>query len=227
MSDQRTGLVRGAGGAAGAAYHAGALSALQQTSGGTRAPPTSLSARRSAASWRRCCEPACRLTTSPPGRQVSNRCPAYAAARTLIDRISGDPLRITVSRLAGLFGGVRQAMSSGRWMQRPTLAALSTMLPHGVIDAANALEQLGGLHDDWPVSPLWMPAVRIRDGQRVVFGPDRALPRASHPAVTRDACRSGDGHMGTCPSRSRSAYTHRRTVLAPGVRRQGAARRRR
>jgi hypothetical protein len=24
--------------------------------------------------------------------------------------------------------------------------------------------------------------------------------RASHPAVTSDACRSGDGHMGTCPS---------------------------
>ena len=39
-----------------------------------------------------------------------------------------------------------------------------------------ALEQLGGLHNDWPADPLWMPAVRTGDGQRVVFGRDEYPP---------------------------------------------------
>ena len=185
MSERRVGLVLGAGGAAGAGYHAGALLALQQDIGwdprtadvvvGTSIGSIVASLLRAGlstddlAAWASGVEPL----------------PAGAVARTLIDRISGDPLRITVPRLAGLFGGVRQAMPSGRWLRRPTLALLSTMLPHGVIDAADALEQLGGLHVDWPMNPLWMPAVRTRDGQRVVFGRDEYPPLGTAIAASR------------------------------------------
>ena len=45
-------------------------------------------------------------------------------------------------------------------------------MPHGFIDASHALERLGELHDDWPIAPLWMPAVRTSDAHRVVFGRD-------------------------------------------------------
>ena len=102
--------------------------------------------------------------------------PAGAAARTLIDQLSADPLRMTIPRLTGMLGGVRQVMPNARRLVRPSLAALSTMLPHGFIDAARALEQLGDLHDGWPADPLWLPAVRTRDGRRVVFGHDEHPP---------------------------------------------------
>jgi NTE family protein len=176
MSERRIGLVLGAGGAAGAAYHAGALLALQHDTGwdprtadvvvGTSIGSIVASLLRAGlssddlAAWASGVEPL----------------PAGAAARLLVDHISDNPLRMTVPRLAGIFGAMRQAVPSRRWLQRPTLATLSTMLPHGVIDAARALEQLGALHDDWPVNPLWMPAVRTRDGQRVVFGRDEHPP---------------------------------------------------
>ena len=173
---RRVGLVLGAGGAAGAAYHAGALLALQQDTGwdprtadvvvGTSIGSIVASLLRAGlstddlAAWASGVEPL----------------PAGAAARTLIDHISADPLRMTIPRLTGMLGGLRQVMPNARRLIRPSLAALSTMLPHGFIDAARALEQLGDLHDDWPAAPLWMPAVRTDDGQRVVFGRDEHPP---------------------------------------------------
>ena len=140
---RRVGLVLGAGGAAGAAYHAGALLALQQDTGwdprtadvvvGTSIGSIVASLLRAGlstddlAAWGSGVEPL----------------PAGAAARTLIDHISADPLRMTIPRLTGMLGGLRQVMPNARRLIRPSLAALSTMLPHGFIDAARALEQLG------------------------------------------------------------------------------------
>ena len=176
MTGRRIGLVLGAGGAAGAAYHAGALLALQQDTGWdprTADVIVGTSIGGIVASLLRA-----QLSTDDLAAWASDvePLPAGAVARSLIDRISRDPLRMTVPRLAGLLAGVRAALPSGRWLRRPSLSGLSTLLPHGVVDAASALEQLGGLHADWPVGPLWMPAVRTRDGQRVVFGRDSLPP---------------------------------------------------
>jgi NTE family protein len=174
---RRIGLVLGAGGAAGAAYHAGALLALQHDTGwdprradvivGTSIGSIVASLLRAGlstddlAAWASGVEPL----------------PARSAARNLIDHISADPLRIAPPRLGGMLGGLAQLPLRLRRLRRPSLAALSTLLPHGVIDAARALEQLGSLHVDWPTEPLWMTAVRTHDGQRVVFG------REEHPPV--------------------------------------------
>ena len=116
---RRIGLVLGAGGAAGAAYHAGALLALQQDTGwdprtadvivGTSIGSIVASLLRAGlstddlAAWASGVEPL----------------PAQAAARTLIDHISADPLRITVPRLSGMLGGISQVMPNARRL-RPT-----------------------------------------------------------------------------------------------------------
>ena len=93
------------------------------TPGGTRSRPTWSSARRSAASWRRCCARACRPTIWPRGRRVEPL-PARAAARTLIDQLSADPLRMTIPRLTGMLGGLRQVIPKARRLVRPSLSAL-------------------------------------------------------------------------------------------------------
>jgi NTE family protein len=51
-------------------------------------------------------------------------------------------------------------------------AAVSAMLPFGFIDAERALRHLGSLVDGWPDDELWISAVQLDDGRRVVFGRD-------------------------------------------------------
>ena len=46
------------------------------------------------------------------------------------------------------------------------------MLPFGIIDAEGALRHLGSLVDGWPSDELWISAVQLADGRRVVFGRD-------------------------------------------------------
>lgn len=176
MSGPRIGLVLGAGGAAGAAYHAGALLALQQDTGwdprsadlitGTSIGSVVAALLRAGlstddlAAWASGVEPR----------------PGGARARELIDRIALAPLQVTVPRFAGVFAVLRHVLPGRGWMRRPTLAGLLSRLPHGLVDAATSLEQLGSLHDGWPKGRLWIPAVRTRDGQRIVFGRDQHPP---------------------------------------------------
>jgi NTE family protein len=111
-------------------------------------------------------------------------------------------------------------------------------LPHGFIDAAKALEQLGGLHHDWPTSPLWMPAVRTRDGQRVVFGRDQhpplgtaigacAIPLLLRPVrIGRDHYIDGATHSPTNADLLVDAGVDAAIVIAPMSGRLDALRRR-
>lgn len=54
-------------------------------------------------------------------------------------------------------------------------ALLAAALPAGRTSFASVTSHLDQVHrHGWPEQPLWLPAVRLRDGSRVVFGTDEA-----------------------------------------------------
>src|SRR5262249_58557207 len=73
------------------------------------------------------------------------------------------------------------------WMNRPGVM-LAGALPAGAVPTelvAAAFRPLFGA--EWPDRDLWLTAVRLRDGQRVVFGRDGA-PRAPGADPGGGAC---------------------------------------
>jgi NTE family protein len=172
----RIGLVLGAGGVTGGAFHAGVLAALQESTGwdarsaeiivGTSAgsltgavlraglPPVDLRHRATG------------RPLTPEGRRVSTG---------LAPPPSGFPLRPS--------GGPRPRPASAEslarmaarpWAVRPG-AVLSALLPPGRISTSmitGGIEPLFGR--TWPRDPLWICAVRLDTGRRVVFGKEGA-----------------------------------------------------
>jgi NTE family protein len=58
------------------------------------------------------------------------------------------------------------------WRARP-VAALAGLLPAGSVPTAPIGDRIRLMFEDgWPDRPLWICALRLRDGQRVVFGRD-------------------------------------------------------
>jgi NTE family protein len=55
----------------------------------------------------------------------------------------------------------------------PRFGLLTGALPRGTNDTAMISDGIGRLHaEGWPAAPMWICAVRLRDGRRVVFGRD-------------------------------------------------------
>ncbi len=168
----RIGLVLGAGGVTGGAFHAGVLSALHAglgwdprqatiivgTSAGSIAA-TSLRAGVSAADL---------LVRSEDG-----------AMSTPGVRLTGDtesqrrpiPLRPAVrgrrpTEVAAFLGLV-----ATRSFSAPPWALLSSLIPEGEVSTAMISDTIARLFpDDWPDAALWVCAVRQGDGQRFAFG---------------------------------------------------------
>ncbi len=167
------GLVLSAGGPAAEAWHAGAVGALQQVAGwdartadlivgtsagsitglGLRAgiPPSDLYARRL-------------------GEPVSDE------GQAIIDRVV-TPYREDRSERAWTEQRPQSPALTARslwppWKARPLHAAVG-LLPRGT-RTTEALEQrMAELHPEpWPEARFWVPAVRLSDGVRVVFGRD-------------------------------------------------------
>ncbi len=58
------------------------------------------------------------------------------------------------------------------WQNRP-LHALAGLAPAGRLSSDALCQRMTELHPDpWPKAPLWVPAVSLSDGKRVVFGRD-------------------------------------------------------
>lgn len=175
----RIGLVLGAGGAVGGAFHAGVLSALVEGAGwdargaeivvGTSAgsvtgailraglPPVDLVARATG------------RPLSAEGERVVRRVgrPGAYPSFPLRPRPPADAGR---RRMANPSLAARLALRP--WSARPGALA-AALLPPGSIPTSAITEGLAGLlGTGWPTQPLWVCAVRLDDGRRVVFGRD-------------------------------------------------------
>ena len=181
----RIGLVLGAGGATGGAFHAGVLAALEEATGwdprtadmilGTSAgsmtgamlragfsgQPTSRPGPRARRSARReppaCDRPACR-------RGGTGRGPAPTATAARV--------RLGPSAPSVLWAAARRP-----WAVRPP-AVMAGLMPEGTVPTTMISDGVGALLGDrWPPAPLWVAAVRLDDGRLVVFGRARGAGR--------------------------------------------------
>ena len=171
----RVALVLGAGGAAGGAFHAGVLAALEQVTGwdprtaevivGTSAGSvagTSLRAGLSApdllaravgrpmsAAGQRLMSRVGPPVSPPPLRKARSRMPAPGDLVAMLARAAARPF---AARPAALLAGLLPEGSMGTEFISNTVA---TLMPHS-----------------WAPEPLWICAVRRRDGVLAVFGRD-------------------------------------------------------
>lgn len=169
----RVGLVLGGGGATGAAFHAGTLLAMEHDLGwspdradvivGTSAGSLVGALVRAG------------LSTEDLGAWASGVAPSEGGRelRRLIEQMAAVPARLRPGlrwqrlnlRLVGrAFGSVN----------RRTVPY--SLLPHGIVDISAAFRMLDAAADSWPARSLWVTAVRIADGRRVVFGRDVTPP---------------------------------------------------
>jgi NTE family protein len=172
----RVGLVLGGGGITGLAYHAGALAALERTTGwdprqaeivvGTSAGSMvgALLRRRITAADMAAIAVGDEPVSSPP-----------AITRALHDRPPLPPVRLRslMMRPPRLPGPALV----GAWLRRPwrldPVSALASVVPDGQLDFDDHTTALGDvLGSPWPDDELWICAMRRRDLRRVVLGRD-------------------------------------------------------
>ena len=180
MSDAapKIGLVLGAGGVAGGAFHAGVLAALHDATGwdprtasvivGTSAGSIAGMALRGGLSAADSLARAQDRKLSPEGEHLLRE---VGAPRR--------PTRLRSSRDTPL--ATQLITTLGRAAAQPfkvrPLALLAGLVPDGSVSTDMIVEGISAFHDDvWPVDPLWICAVRKGDGRRVVFGRDGRKP---------------------------------------------------
>lgn len=175
----RIGLVLGAGGVVGQAYHAGVLAALEHDYGwdprtadvivGTSAGSLTGALLRTGVPASELAAWTVRAPLSDEGRLLEQMFgaehPELAPfrARDLVLR------RPSLPRPGLLLEAVRRPRQF-----RPLRAALSLLGP-GRFDIVEQLAALGD-HASWPTENLWITAVRREDGKHVVFGRDDEAP---------------------------------------------------
>lgn len=185
----RIGLVLGAGGVTGGAFHAGVLSALHSGLGwdprnatimvGTSAGSITATSLRSGLS-------AADLLARAEDRPLSPE-----GARLM--RNVGPPQRPPPLRLATRGGpgpaevAAALARVATRPLSAPPWAVLSSLIPDGQVSTAMISDTIAGLFPhDWPDAPLWLCAVRQGDGRRYAFG--KHVPRPPLPDAVAASC---------------------------------------
>lgn len=167
---RRVGLVLGAGGLVGHAWHCGVVAALEREAGWDA---------RSAAV----------VVGTSAGASVAATLRAGLAPGDHLARATGRPLspegRALVAKVAtapggGLptrpsFGARRPASPAvlARALLRRPGVVLAAAMPAGTVATTPLGDRIRALFDrPWPDEPLWICAVRLADGRRVVFGCD-------------------------------------------------------
>ena len=182
----RIGLVLGAGGATGHAFHIGVLAALEEATGwdprtadiivGTSAGAIIGALLRGGMSPRDLAARALGETLSPEGERIAAVLgrpePAPAAEPT------GWWSILTTADPSQLLRAVRRP-----WEARVG-ALVAAALPVGRVPTDHLVGGIGRLFaSEWSARPLWVNTVRIDDGQRVTFGRDGAPPASVADAV--------------------------------------------
>lgn len=191
----RIGLVLGAGGVTGGAFHAGVLSALAEVVGWdprTAEIVVGTSAGSLTGAVLRAGLPAADLAARAEGRPLS------AEGRRVSSRLAPPPgvgqfplrpdRRAVVSPRSAAAPQALARMALRPWDVRPAAVA-AALLPPGRVSTSmitGGIEPLFGAR--WPKDPLWINAVRLRDGRRVVFGRDAGAPAASVGEAVAASC---------------------------------------
>jgi NTE family protein len=184
----RVGLVLGAGGVVGQAYHAGVLAVLQHDFGfdarrvdtivGTSAGAITGTLLRLGVS----AEDLAAWTVKAPlsgdehvlRQMAGTPVPELAPFNPL--HLLRRPLRVPGRHM------VQRALTRP-WQFRPLAAGMALVAPgrHDIVEQLGALRELE--QPGWPEPPLWICAVRRRDGRRVVFGRPGGPEAPIHLAV--------------------------------------------
>jgi NTE family protein len=180
------GLVLGAGGVVGQAYHAGVLSALDEAAGwDPRSAGIVVGSSAGSITGTML-----RLGVGAPDlAAMATRSPLSSAGSALVDRILPDATDLPVPTPASWLRPWRppspallSRVARRPWAFRPDVAAM-TMLPAGLIDLSDRAAPLNAfVGDHWP-DHLWICAVRRDDGARVVFGRAGSPPAPLASAV--------------------------------------------
>jgi NTE family protein len=201
----RVGLVLGAGGVAGGAFHAGVLAALAEVTGwdprtasvvvGTSAGSITGASLRAGLSAADHLARAQDRPLSPEGQRLlravgaARRPPPLRAARTA--RPAAD-VASTLARAA------RRPFAARPW------SLLAAFVPDGSVSTEMITDGIAGLHGDaWPAAPLLVCAVRQADGRRVVLGrpgrrpplPDAVAASCAIPGFFRPVLLDGEPHI--------------------------------
>jgi NTE family protein len=183
----RIGLVLGAGGVVGQAYHAGVLAALEHDYGwdprsaevivGTSAGSITGALLRSGVPASELAAWTVRAPLTDEGRILEEM---FGSAHPDLAPLRPLNMVLRRPRLPGP-RMVLNAVSRPREF-RPLRAALSLLGP-GEFDIVEQLSALGD-RGAWPAGDLWITAVRREDGKHVVFGRDSAPRAPLHLAVS-------------------------------------------
>lgn len=170
----RIGLALGGGGLTGGAFHAGVLSALAAAAGwdartsrivmGTSAGAITAAGLRAG---------------MPPSDMLRRHLkePLSPAGQVLLDRVRRDarqPPQPGDRKLAPASPDLLRFIARNLGSAHPGRVAAGA-LPEGRVSTAGIERSIGELCGNvWPVAPLWITALRLSDGERVVFGRDDA-----------------------------------------------------
>jgi NTE family protein len=173
----RIGLVLGAGGATGHAFHAGVLAALSDSTGwdardaeivvGTSAGSLVGALLRAGLSAP---DIAARTTDgilSPAGQELMAETDAVLAAQPQFPPRPVRRLRVPVMAAPGAFAHAARRP----WRVRPT-TLMAAAMPAGRISTGIVVDGVRPLFEEWPEPPLWITAVHLDTGRRVTFGRD-------------------------------------------------------
>lgn len=164
------GLVLGAGGVAGAAWHAAVLAALAEVGWDARGAElvVGTSAGAGTAAALRSGVPPADLLAGSLGRPMSDVGTSHA-------RRAGGPTQIPPPGVGGRVPWPAAPLLTLRTLARPwrfrPMVAVTGLLPEGRVPTGFLGDRIRRTHDGaWPERPTWICAVRLADGERVVFG---------------------------------------------------------